>query len=106
MHRAATGLVAGVLYGKPGGARIRVRAPCHRLAFGVGSQILTLKVAQFVERKIRGLEARATLQADNLHAGLAELGPDNAADRAHTDDDHIRLFDCHVRSSLVSLPTA
>src|SRR5262249_57947541 len=69
------------------------------VALDVRAQILALKVAQLVLRaEIRGLEAWAALEPNDLHAGFAELGREDAAGRAHADDDDIGLAGCHGSS--------
>ena len=77
-------------------ARIGVRPPGDRLALRVRAQILPLEVAQLVVRlEVLGLEPRAALEPDDLHAGLAKLGREDAAGRADADDDDIGFFRCH-----------
>ena len=61
-----------------------------------GPQILALEIAQLVVRlEIRGLEPRAALEPDHFHAGLAELGGEDAAGGADADDHDIGFFGCH-----------
>lgn len=95
MHSAAAGLHAVVLLRQPERGRIGVRAPRHRLQLGIRTQILALEIAQFVELKIRRLEARTAFKPDDLEPGLAEFRRHDATHGAHADDDHIRLFGCH-----------
>src|SRR5580704_17437897 len=96
MHGAAAGLVAVVLPRHWIGARIGVGPPGDRLALGVWAQVEPLEITQLVMRiEVRCLEARAALQADHLHAGLAELGRDNAAYGAGANDDDVSLLGCH-----------
>ena len=76
-----------------------------RLRFG--PQILALEIAQFVMRlEVGGLEPRAALEPDHFHAGLAELGGEDAAGRADADDDDIGFFDRHGFSPLALLACA
>ena len=49
--------------------------------------------------KILGCEARAAFEPDHLHPGPGELGRENAAGGADTDNDDVRLFRCHGSSS-------
>ena len=42
-----------------------------------------------------GRQARTALEADDFHAGFAELGREDPAGRADADDDDIGLFGCH-----------
>ena len=96
MHGAAAGLVAVVLRRDRRARRVGVRPPRDRHALGIGPQILALEIAQLVVRlEVRGLQARAALEPDHLHAGLAELGGENPARGADADDDDIGLFRCH-----------
>jgi hypothetical protein len=100
MHRAAAGLVAVVLHRDRRRARIAVRPPGDGLALDVRPQIHALEVAQLVVRvEVLGGQARTALEPDHLHAGLAELGCENAAGRAHADDDDIGFFGGHVTTS-------
>src|SRR5205809_1023868 len=76
-----------------GRARPRIGPPGHWLALGVGAQVLALEIAQLVlRREVLGAPARAALETDHLHAGLAELGRQNATGSADADDYDIRLF--------------
>ena len=95
VHGAAARLVAVVLVRGRVGARSCIGPPGDGRALDVGAQVLALEVAQLVELEVRGLEARAALEPDHLHAGLAELGRQHAAGGAHADDDHISLFGRH-----------
>ena len=96
MDRPAAGLIAIVQNGKRLRGRVRTRAPGHRLALCVWTQILPLEVTQFVlTAEIRRAQARATLQANDFHSCFAKLGGEYSAYSAHTDDDDIRFFGCH-----------
>ncbi len=93
---AAAGLVAVVQNREWVRAHTIVLPPGDRHAFRVRAQFLPLEVAQFIVRaEVRGLKARAALQANDFHACLAEFGREDPACRAHSDDDNISLFDCH-----------
>src|SRR5262249_26297612 len=99
VDRAAAGLIAVAQRRQRPCAGIGVRPPGDRLALDVRAQILALKVPQLVLRaEIRGLEAWAALEPNDLHAGFAELGREDAAGRAHADDDDIGLAGCHGSS--------
>src|SRR6266481_4607603 len=96
MHGTATGLIAVALAGDGPCAHIRIRPPGHRLPLGIGAQILALKIAQLVLRaEILGRKPRAALEPNDLHASLAELGRENAARRAHPDNDDVGSLGCH-----------
>ena len=97
MHGAAAGLVAVVLHAASGSARaLAFGRQVTGWRFDVRAQILALEVAQLVMRvEVLGLEPRAALEPDHLHAGFAELGRENAARRADADDDDIGFFGCH-----------
>jgi hypothetical protein len=100
VHRAAARLVAVILHRDRRRACIAVRPPGDGLALDVRPQILALEVAQLVVRvEVLRREARAALEPDHLHASLAELGRENAARRAHADDDDIGFFGGHVTTS-------
>src|SRR5262249_12350331 len=92
--------VAVVLRGNPPRPFVPFRPPRHWLPFHIWPQVLPLEIAQLVKLEIRGLQPWTTLQPDHLEAGLAELGRHDAADSAHSDDDHISLFGCHGSCSL------
>jgi len=96
MDGAAAGLIAVILHRERRSAGIGVGPPGDGLAFDVGSQILALEIAQLVVRLevLRG-ETRAALEPDHLHAGLAELGGEDAARSANADDHNIGFLDCH-----------
>jgi hypothetical protein len=105
MDRAAARLIAVVLHRERVGARIGVRPPGNGLALDIRAQVLPLEVAQFVVcGEIRGRKTRTTLQADDFHASLAELGCEDSPGRTDADDDDISLFDCH-RYALPCRPT-
>jgi hypothetical protein len=63
----------------PSGARHTWVAP---LELGIGPEVLTLEEAQFVAQlEVRGAQPRITLEPDDLHSGLAELGRQHRAGR-------------------------
>src|SRR5262244_3721242 len=92
----AARLIAVVLHRDRSRRRVRIGPPGDGLTLDVRAQILALEIAQFVVRVevLRG-QARSALQADDLHARLAELGGEDAACRAHADDDDVGFFGCH-----------
>src|SRR5262249_62134135 len=75
------------------------------LALDVRTQILALEIAKFIVRvKVLSGKARPALEADDLHARLAEFGCEDTACRAHADDDNIGFFGCHGSHLPVSRP--
>jgi hypothetical protein len=80
--------------------RVRVRAPSDGLALRIGAQILALEVAQFIlPGEVRGSVPRATLETDDFHARLSELGSKNSTGATDTHDDNIRFFCSHRSGS-------
>src|SRR5215471_20860558 len=93
VHRAAARLIAVALGRDRRRPCARIGAPGDRLTLGIRAQVLALEVAQLVlRREVLGAQARAALEPDHLHAGLAELGRENATGSADADDDDISLF--------------
>src|SRR5262244_1588909 len=93
---AAARLVAVVLHRDRICRRVRIGPPGDGLTLDVRAQILALEIAQFVVRvEVLSSQARPALEADDLHARLAELGCEDAARRAHADDDDVGFFGCH-----------
>ena len=96
VHGTAARLVAVIENRERIRARLRVRPPGDRLALRVRAQVLSLEVAQFIERaEVRSGQARPALQPNNLHACFAQLGRENPPCGAHTDDDDIGFFGGH-----------
>ena len=92
MHRATAGLIAVAHRIERRGFRVGVGAPCHRLALGIGAQILPLEEPQLVVRiEVHVLQSWPALQRHDLHAGLAQLGRKNGACRARAHDDDFGL---------------
>src|SRR5262249_55158590 len=83
---ATARLIAVALGRDRSGPRARIGAPGDRLTLGIRAQVLALEVAQLVlRREVLGAQARAALEPDHLHAGLTELGRENAAGSADAD---------------------
>src|SRR5262244_1042572 len=92
----AARLIAVVLHGDRSRRCVGIGPPGDGLTLDVRAQILALEIAQFIVRvEVLGGQARPALQADDLHARLAELGCEDTACRAHADDDNIGFFGCH-----------
>src|SRR5262249_19157372 len=92
----AAALVAVVLVRDRLCGHVRIGPPGDGLTLDVRAQILALEIAQFVVRvEVLSGQARPALQADDLHARFAELGCEDAACRAHADDDDVGFFGCH-----------
>src|ERR1700688_3604736 len=99
MHRAAARLRAIIQCLQRGGVCIGVGAPRHRLTLPIRTQVLPLKITQFVMRlEILSFEARSPLQPYDAHPPFAEFGRKNAAGATHADDDDIGLFRGHLTS--------
>src|SRR6516164_2726751 len=89
-------LIAVVLHRDRSRRRVRIGPPGDGLTLGVRAQILALEIAQFIVWvEVLSGQARPALQADDLHARLAELGCEDTACRARADDDNIGFFGCH-----------